>query len=206
MRHIIVLQIFLLLFVVSMDFGAYRRQPSYVLNIEIPSDVRTDRIRGIFNKKAFIFRNNYCIFQAPPFISLSLIITPSVNYVFKDNEWYIERDPQKECLWYILTQVEESNMPGGVYSPYYKNILPVTGSLPIRIPDDAIVILLPPNIIDGIIPSQEPSGIFLNHLPTIKLNPLTEEKLNSILDHVDQDLVNIDLFSLKQPTSYQTPT
>ncbi len=199
MSYILALLIPLPLFLAPIPCNSYGRSnsyghnPSYALSIEVPYNIKTSRIQGVFGKTLFSFRKNHLFLQAPHINSLSLIITPAINHLCQDGTTYLERDTRFDYLWYELTRSPIPNKKATVISSSYTwDIKPITDKVHVRIPEDAIIILLPPNVIKQVTPSNQQSGNFVSYLPTIHLISITEDELDKALDDIDFALTTLD--------------
>jgi hypothetical protein len=167
----------------------------YDVSLNTSKPLKTDCIRCLYHGKCFNFANQHCVFcddAIHPFIVL--IITPDIE--FKENKHFIYPvlKASQPCIWYNMT-LSDSNL--------WEVVKLAKDDTPARIPNNAIVVLLPPDLVDDVGP-EAAQGKKIVHLPIIKLKKnVTQKVLDDVLNHCALETLDINRFCTR-PSKRQT--
>jgi hypothetical protein len=171
--------VLLVIVMVSAQFSqsaAYNKSaPTYITRIIFPTALKNiPTLYGYYKGYKVEFDKDYCIIpEDEVYTYFPIIITQEVNHELSGNNIrYLARIPEKPCRLFHVSfkdkqwSVEEED----------------TKKLPIKIPENALVLLLNPDHVDALqeVKTAENTSENVLNLPSIHIKPtVTEQELNA---------------------------
>lgn len=183
--------------------SASQTQFPYILRIHFPTHIKKiPSIYGYYKGQQLTFENDMTLFFDPQQRThFTLVITPEVAHQATDNHIkYLRRKPDVECSVYSLDREYD---PEAGTTKGWKIQQEDLKSLPERLPDDALILLLDPSLITSISYSKAhdtKTGII--NLPSIFIKTaLSQEELDSAALHGILASLDINAFHKRIETA-----
>ncbi|MBA3953850.1 hypothetical protein H0X48_00815 [Candidatus Dependentiae bacterium] len=171
---------------------AAKTAPVYITRVVFPATVKNiPTICGYYKGYSLKFNSNYCVLPEDQIRTyFPLVITQEVQQIAEGkNVKYLERIPNKPCKLFHIRHTDDKK---------WSIELELEKTLPLRLPAEALILLMNPDHIDSLKKSDESadtdeSSVLLPSIiikPTITAQQLTAQSTDSLLAAFDSKSVH----------------
>jgi hypothetical protein len=180
------------------DASHLKAAPCYILSVDAPKQLQnTKGLHAYYKGNSLDLSEQWCLIpEKNHHVTFTIIITDDIDFEARGNNIrYLKRKPDRPCLWYDIT-LKQNN---GNKSSYYTWAIEQRSLNEVseRIPEHAITLLMPPNLVDTLRSEENQLAAFGKKqcimLPTVILkNNITQRTFdNAMIESICASL-NID--------------
>lgn len=170
---------------------------TYILKIKFPQNIEhPPKINGCYKGYRLEFENNLCfIKQTQPSGQFIFVITPEIEPKIEGNNVkYLERHENKPCRLFYVSYNHENKEPEWLIEEE------LAENLPLRIPEDALILFMDPNYIKTIECSEnsKKESVQIINLPEIIIkNEISQSELQ--IASIHSLLASLDVNAICTP-------